>query len=294
MGGTGRVAQDGRPKVMPGLIDLHVAGVSFSSNGPGCYGFAVIEVAASPLPTAPAHEAARGLRAPVLLVGDDAGACAALRIVIDAGTFSTLTMRTDEALASMSRDAPALVVMYVERTREAPDLVRRVRGLTRAPIVVISDACGELDIVAALDAGADDHVERPFRVMELHARLRAVLRRAKRREAHIVLGPFELDPQLERFTVHGRDVALTPKELGIMRALMTSEGPLSADAIFEAAWAGAPMTPHRRRARNRVGVVRVWICQLRRKIEPNPARPRWVLDDGDGYRLATPAVTLRT
>ncbi len=288
MGGCRIVAQCNGRKVMPRLIDLHLSGAGFSTNGPACYRFAHIEVAAALHPIARAHDAAPGTRAPVLLVGDDTAACAALRIVIDAGTFSTLIVRTDEAMASVSRDAPALVALYVERTRDAPDLVRRVRGITQAPIVVISDACAEIDVVATFDAGADDHVERPFRVKELHARFRALLRRAKRREAHLVLGPFELDPQLGRFTVSGRDVALSPKELGIMRALMTSEGPLSHDALFEAAWAGAPVTPHRRRASNRVNVVRVWVCHLRRKIEADPARPRYVLTDGDGYRLAMP------
>jgi two-component system KDP operon response regulator KdpE len=137
-----------------------------------------------------------------------------------------------------------------------------------------------------LDGGADDYVVAPIRQRELGARLRAVLRRGRWRRPRVALGPFELDPEIEKFTAFGREVALTPKEFGLMGALMNAGGRvLSPEELFASAWAGAPITPRRRRARDKRNVIRVWICALRRKIEPRPDQPEYLRSEGGGYRL---------
>ena len=138
--------------------------------------------------------------------------------------------------------------------------------------------------VAALDAGADDYVTKPFGMDELLARLRAALRRAApSAEPVLEVGDLVVDLEKRRVTVGGREVALTPNEFELLRFFAQNEGKLLTHrAILREVWGHAyEVESH---------YIHVYVSQLRRKIETDPARPRYILTEpGAGYRLRAPS-----
>jgi two-component system, OmpR family, KDP operon response regulator KdpE len=141
-----------------------------------------------------------------------------------------------------------------------------------------------VDKVAALDAGADDYVTKPFGMEELLARLRASLRRGGPPNGPVIeLGMLKLDLEKKAFFVNGKLVALTPHEFDLLRLLATNEGKLLTHrTILREVWGPAYGEESH--------YLHVYISQLRRKIEPDPARPRYLLTEpGAGYRLLNPA-----
>jgi two-component system, OmpR family, KDP operon response regulator KdpE len=167
------------------------------------------------------------------------------------------------------------------------ELIRRLREWTAVPIVVLSARGQEADKVAALDAGADDYVGKPFGVGELLARMRVSLRHAERtvrdvEEQAYKAGDLVVDLAYRRVTVNGQDVHLTPIEYRLLTTLIKHAGKvLTHKQLLKDVW-GRPYDdqPH---------YLHVFMNQLRRKIEPDPARPRHLLTEpGVGYRLAGP------
>jgi two-component system KDP operon response regulator KdpE len=151
------------------------------------------------------------------------------------------------------------------------------------PVILISAVGEEEEKIAALDAGADDYVTKPFAIGELLARLRAVLRRAGPTGSPVVeVG--ELSVDLEKRAVHmnGRAVRLTRREFELLRLFVQNEGKLLTHrAILREVWGPAYQLES--------SYLHVHISQLRRKIEPDPARPRYLLNEpGAGYRLVNP------
>jgi two-component system KDP operon response regulator KdpE len=164
------------------------------------------------------------------------------------------------------------------------DLTRRVREWSRIPIIVISARGREEDKVAALDAGADDYLTKPFSVNELLARVRVALRHAHSQGAgldNVVLafGDLRIDQSRREVTRGGRDVHLTPIEYKLLVLLARNAGRvLTHRQIIKEIWGtGYAAQSHH---------VRVHMAELRKKIESDPARPRLLTtESGVGYRL---------
>lgn len=160
-------------------------------------------------------------------------------------------------------------------------VVEHLRGWTQIPIIVLTVREQEQEKIAALDAGADDYVTKPFSVGELVARIRVSLRRSQAAESEPTLkcGDLAVDLNLRRVTVRDQEVKLTPTEYDILKVLIQHAGRvLTHKQLLKAVWG------------NEYGedtqYVRVYIGQLRRKIEDDPARPRYIItESGVGYRL---------
>jgi two-component system KDP operon response regulator KdpE len=148
---------------------------------------------------------------------------------------------------------------------------------------VLSVVGDEIEKVAALDAGADDYVTKPFGVDELLARLRAALRRAEpSTEPVLEVGSLRIDLERREVTRDGERVQLTPHEYGLLTLLARNEGKLlTHKAILREVWGEAYSDESH--------YLHVYVSQLRRKLEPDPARPRTILTEpGVGYRLVDP------
>jgi two-component system KDP operon response regulator KdpE len=155
--------------------------------------------------------------------------------------------------------------------------------LTEAPIILVSAVGDEAEKIEALDAGADDYVTKPFAIGELLARLRAALRRAgPAGEPTLRIGEILLDLDKRLVTVRGETVRLTPHEFELLRVLAQNEGKLlTHKAILRQVWGPAYQTES--------SYLHVFVSQLRRKLEEDPARPRYILTEpGAGYRLVDP------
>jgi two-component system, OmpR family, KDP operon response regulator KdpE len=160
-------------------------------------------------------------------------------------------------------------------------VIHGLRGWTRVPIIVLSVREREADKVAALDAGADDYVTKPFGINELLARLRAAIRRATptHEQVPIVQTPdFRVDLAAKQVVRDGREVRLTPTEWQLVELLVRNPGRLvSQQQLLHEVWG-----PNYGEETN---YLRVFIAQIRRKLEPDPAHPRYfITEPGMGYR----------
>jgi two-component system KDP operon response regulator KdpE len=188
------------------------------------------------------------------------------------------------ALKRIAIAPPSVVVLDLG----LPDLdgleaLGRIRGQTDVPVVVLSARGEEATKIAALDAGADDYVTKPFGVGELTARLRAALRHHGRPPAEAVWsgGDLVVDVADRRVTRAGQVVHLSPREWDVLRLLVLNSGKvLTHSQMLKALW--GPAHQHE------VQYLRVYVGQLRQKLEPDPARPRHILTEpGVGYRLVS-------
>ena len=165
-------------------------------------------------------------------------------------------------------------------------MARELRTWTTTPILILSAVGDEADKVGALDAGADDYVTKPFGIDELLARLRAVLRRsAPPGEPVLVVGDLQIDLEKRAAILRGERLRLTPIEFRLLAYLARNEGRLLTHAaILRAVWGNAYQEESH--------YLHVYISQLRRKIEDDPARPQYVLTEpGAGYRLVDPSAS---
>ena len=166
------------------------------------------------------------------------------------------------------------------------DVCRELRKWSSAPVLLLSVVGDEREKVAALDAGADDYVEKPFAIEELLARLRAALRRAgPSGDPVLEIGGLVVDIENRTVTVAGREVQLTPHEFELLRVLAQNEGKLlTHPTILREVWGPAYGTESH--------YLHVYVSQLRQKLESDPARPRYLLTEpGAGYRLVDPALS---
>jgi two-component system KDP operon response regulator KdpE len=190
------------------------------------------------------------------------------------------------ALAIISRNPPDLVVLDLGLPDiDGTEVCRRIRATSNMPIVVLSARGGEADKVAALDLGADDYVTKPFGPEELLARVRVALRRVlseEQREAgRVQVADLMVDYDRRRVVRDGEEIRLTPKEFDLLSLLVrNADRVLTHRTILQAIWG-----PN---AVNQPEHLWVLVGQLRRKIEPDPSTPRYLISEPwVGYRFAT-------
>jgi two-component system, OmpR family, KDP operon response regulator KdpE len=222
----------------------------------------------------------------VLVVDDEPQILRALETTLRGAGYEVETAATaEEALARAAARPPEAVILdLVLPDGNGVEVCRELRAWTQAPILVLSVVSDEHDKVDALDAGADDYVTKPFGVEELLARLRAALRRAgPDAEPVLDVGKLQIDLEKRLVTKAGAAIQLTPNEFQLLRLFAQNEGKLLTHRmILREVWGPAYQTESH--------YLHVYISQLRRKIEDDPARPRYLLTEpGAGYRLVNPA-----
>jgi two-component system, OmpR family, KDP operon response regulator KdpE len=218
----------------------------------------------------------------VLVVDDEPQFLRALATNLrGAGYDVTTAASAAEAHASAGIVPPDAVILdLVLPDGTGTEVCRELRRWTEAPIIVVSAVGDEAEKIAALDAGADDYVTKPFAIGELLARLRAALRRTgPGPEPVIEFGDVRVDLEKQSVEVAGKPVHLTPHELGILRILVQNPGKLLTHrAILREVWGPA--------YGDESNYLHVYVSQLRRKLEPDPSSPRHLLTEpGAGYRL---------
>jgi two-component system KDP operon response regulator KdpE len=220
----------------------------------------------------------------LLIVDDEAGLRQALAINLRARGYEvTLAGTGRDALDAAARHPPDAVVLDLGLPdMDGNDVITGLRGWTHAPIIVLSARAGQGDKVAALDRGADDYVTKPFGMDELLARLRAALRRtAPAEDAPVIRTPeFTVDLAAKQVRTAGGPVRLTPTEWHILEILVRNRDKLvSQQQLLKDVWGPQYETE--------TNYLRVYMAQLRRKLEPDPSRPRRLLTEpGMGYRFA--------
>ncbi len=243
----------------------------------------------------------------VLVVDDEPQILRALRINLRARHYDVSVAATGtEALEVAAAHPPDLVILDLGLPdMDGVEVIGGLRGWTSVPIIVLSGRADSGDKVAALDAGADDYVTKPFGMDELLARMRAAIRRIPAAEAppRLRLGDLTIDLAAKRVT---RDAAgasrprsddeadpgaspqpdggirLTPTEWHLLEVLLRNPGKLlSHRQLLHDVWGPG--------YDNAGGNLRLYMAQLRRKLEPDPARPRWLITEpGMGYRFQPP------
>jgi two-component system KDP operon response regulator KdpE len=220
----------------------------------------------------------------VLVVDDEPQIRRALAINLHARGYQVdLAATGEEALQAAAEQPPDVVVLDLGLPGVSGlEVIEGLRGWTRIPIIVLSVREREADKVAALDAGADDYVTKPFGINELLARLRAAVRRATPTDEQVpvVQTPdFRVDLAAKQVVRNGREVRLTPTEWHLVELLVRNPGRLvSQRQLLQEVWG-----PQYREETN---YLRVFIAQIRRKLEPDPARPRYfITEPGMGYRF---------
>ncbi len=219
----------------------------------------------------------------VLLVEDDSTLARALAITLRSRGYDVTVARDG---ASGIRDAssarPDVVVLDLGLPdMDGTEVITSLRTWSQMPIIVLSARDGQSDKVAALDAGADDYVGKPFGIEELMARLRAATRRAAPRDDEPVVdaGELVIDLAAARVRRSGVDVRLTPTEWHVLEVLVRRKGTLVTRAdLLREVWGPA--------YESQTNYLRVYLAQLRRKLEHDPSRPRHLITEaGLGYRF---------
>jgi len=219
----------------------------------------------------------------ILIIEDEPALARALAITLNARGYETEVAVTGAAgLDLVASSHPDLILLDLG----LPDLdgmaiLAAVRGWSQIPVVVLSARQTSHDKVAALDAGADDYVSKPFAMDELLARIRAATRRAPGAEADplVVTDSFTIDLAARLVTRDGQPVRLTPTEWRLLEILARNAGRIVTQKELLRELRGPDLDRESH-------YLRVYLAQLRRKLEPDPARPRHLLTDpGIGYRL---------
>jgi two-component system, OmpR family, KDP operon response regulator KdpE len=221
----------------------------------------------------------------ILVVDDELPIQRFLKTALDTGEFSLHQAENGHsALAAAAALRPDIILLDLGLPdMDGVEVIRRIREWSQVPIIVLSVREREDDKVKALNAGGDDYLTKPFGVGELLARIRAALRRSLKQVPEPVyrIEELEVDLARRRVSAHGEELQLTPTEYELLRLLVTHAGKvLTHSQILKQIWGVAYMEqPH---------VLRVNISNLRRKIEKDPSRPRYILTEpGVGYRLRT-------
>jgi two-component system KDP operon response regulator KdpE len=224
----------------------------------------------------------------VLLIEDEPQMRRFLRAALESHDFQLVEAATArEGLAHATGRNPDVILLDLGLPDgDGIDLTRRMREWSGTPIIVISARGKEQDKIAALDAGADDYLTKPFGVGELLARLRVALRHAAiaggaADEPVFATGELRVDLARRQVFVAGREVRLTPFEYKLLALLVKNAGKvLTHRQLLRQVWGPEYGDENH--------YIRVYVAQLRRKLEADPARPRYLrTEPGVGYRLVT-------
>jgi two-component system KDP operon response regulator KdpE len=223
----------------------------------------------------------------VLVVDDEPKLVHLVRQVLTASGFNVLSTGSGEsALEMIAVEQPDLVLLDIilSRTLDGYAVARRVREFSDIPIIMLTAKSHEEDLLRGFEAGADDYLTKPFSAKELLARVRAVLKRARREatapgETEIVCGDFQMDLARRRVRVGGREIKLTPTEYNLLQQLALHRNQvLLHEQLLTAVW-GAEY-------RDDLEYLRAYIRYLRQKIEPDPTNPTLIVtSQGVGYML---------
>ena len=222
----------------------------------------------------------------VLIVDDEAGIRRFLRASLEARGYSVHEASTgEESLQVVPAFRPDLILLDLGLPGVGGRQVTTcLREWTQTPIIILSVQSDESEKIAALDAGADDYLTKPFGPGELLARIRAALRRACQQESEpvFVTGDLSVDLANRVVWLGGEHIQLTPTEYSLLKAFVVHANKLLTHRqLVHEVWGGAHYedTQH---------LLRVNISNLRRKLESDPARPRYIITEpGVGYRLRT-------
>ena len=221
----------------------------------------------------------------ILVVDDDPQIRRVMKATLVAHHYEVVEARTGEdALDRIPEEMPNLVLLDMNMPgMDGLETCRAIRGGSEVPVIILSVRSNEKDKVAALDAGADDYVTKPFGIEELLARIRAALRRSP---ASSEGGPrtfsavdLEIDFEARTVRVRSKYVRLTPKEFDLLRYLVAHAGkPVTHRELLQAVW-GPDYG-------DEPEYLRVFINQVRKKIEANPAHPKHIVTEPwVGYRF---------
>jgi two-component system KDP operon response regulator KdpE len=222
----------------------------------------------------------------VLVVDDEPPIRRFLRAALDGAGYRLAEAATgEEALREAAMRSPDIVLLDLGLPDlDGVELTRRLREWSTVPIVVLSARGQEGDKIAALDAGADDYVTKPFAIGELLARMRVALRHQARvaqgqEESVVSVGPLRLDLVRRTVTLDGNEIRLTPTEYRLLTTLAKHRGRvLTHDHLLRQVWGPSYAREHH--------YLRVFMAQLRHKLEADPSRPKLLLTEpGVGYRM---------
>lgn len=223
-------------------------------------------------------------QARILIVEDEVPIRRFLRVALEAeGHLVSEAATAREGIALAAKEAPAAMILDLGLPdADGITVLKAVREWSALPVLILSVRCDEAGKIAALDAGAQDYVTKPFSTGELLARLRGLLRDRARdaTPSMLTLGPLVIDAAGHRTKLAGEDLHLTRKEFDLLWLLATHAGRLvTQDMLLKAIWGPAHADDSQ--------YLRVYIRQLRAKLGDDAADPRWVFTEpGVGYRLA--------
>jgi len=222
----------------------------------------------------------------ILIVDDEAPIRRYLRVALGAQGYTVLEAAGgQEAINAVVAGRPDLIILDLGLPDiDGVEVARRLREWSQTPIIILSVREGEQDKIAALDAGADDYLVKPFGTGELMARIRVVLRRLAHGTDEPVLqvGALRMDLPRHLVTIADREITLTPTEYDLLRHLMQNAGRvITHRQLLRLVWGVA--------YENEMHLLRVNVSNLRHKLEPDPSQPTIIhTEPGVGYRLILP------
>jgi two-component system, OmpR family, KDP operon response regulator KdpE len=226
----------------------------------------------------------------ILVVDDEPQIRRVVKTALTANGYEAYEARTgEEALGVLRESFPDLILLDMNMPgMSGMGACREIRAVSEVPIIVLSVRDSERDKIAALDAGADDYLTKPFSVNELMARIRANLRRLAPQEEQqkiFVSDQLSIDFSARQVNANGQQVRLTPKELDLLQYLVNNANrPVTHRKLLQTLW-GPDYGEE-------VEYLRVFVSQLRKKIEADPAHPRYIVTEPwVGYRFALPSPT---
>jgi len=226
----------------------------------------------------------------ILVIEDDPAIRRFLRVSLSSHGFDAAEAASGkEAMILLGQRTPDLVILDLGLPdMDGLEIITQFRGWSQAPIVVVSARGQEKDKVAALDAGADDYLTKPFAVGELMARVRVALRHAaaitageSNEASHFCVGDLQVDLAMRRVFVAGSEVHLTPIEYKLLATLVHHAGKvLTHQFLMKEVWGTSYL--------EQTHYLRIFMANIRRKLEKSSTEPRYLLtEQGVGYRLAT-------
>jgi two-component system KDP operon response regulator KdpE len=219
----------------------------------------------------------------VLVVDDETSIRRYLRAALTAQGLTVYEAANgQEALNAVIANRPDIIILDLGLPDiDGIEVTRQLREWSQTPIIILSVREAEQDKIAALDAGADDYLSKPFSTGELMARMRVVMRRqvSKTDEPLLQVDELQMDLSRRMVTVRGDEISLTPTEYDILRLLMQNAGKvITHHHLLRQVWGTA--------YESEMHILRVNISNLRRKIEHDPARPIYIhTEPGVGYRM---------